>query len=226
PSCYAQPAQSPCDTAPGLNLVDTLEGKGLTWTALMQSMPSAGFLGPRYPASGPTLYAQKHNPFVYFNSVASNPVRLAKIVPLTDLSLSQTVAHLPNFTFIVPDQCNDMHGTSTCSDFDGLLKAGDAMVKKLTFAVLNSPSFTRKSALFIVWDEDDYSSNLGCCDSLPSLGGGHTLALVMTKKTNPRRSAVPINHYSLLRTIEEGFGLPYLGNSGDPINVPSMFPLL
>src|SRR5271166_5673016 len=71
PSCYAQPAQSPCDTAPGLNLVDTLEGKGLTWTALMQSMPSAGFLGPRYPASGPTLYAQKHNPFVYFNSVAS-----------------------------------------------------------------------------------------------------------------------------------------------------------
>ena len=228
PSCFAQPNPGPtCDVAKGDNIVDTLEKNDMTWSVLEQSMPTPGYLGVTYPASGsPTLYAQKHNPFVYFPDVAKNPTRLAKIVPWTDKSLAQNVANPPNFTYLVPDQCHDMHGTSTCADLDSLLQAGDDTVKKTVLTVTNSPKFTQHSVLFVVWDEDDYSSNLGCCDSLPHLGGGHTLALAITKDATPRRSAVPANHYSLLRTIEAGLGLPFLGHSADSINVPTLFDLL
>ena len=227
PSCYAQPNPGPtCDTAKGANIVDSLEAKGMSWAVLEQSMPSAGYLGVQYPLSGPTLYAQKHNPFVYFADVAKDPTRLKKIVPWTDATLAKVVAHPPAFTYLVPDQCHDMHGTTTCTNLDSLLEAGDDTVKQTVLAVTNSPAFTANSVLFVVWDEDDYTSSLGCCDSLPRMGGGHTLALALTKQAAAHRSATPVNHYSLLRTIEAGLGLPYLHHSADSTDVPTLFDIL
>jgi phosphatidylinositol-3-phosphatase len=59
------------------NLIDQLEAHRISWESLQQSMPSIGFLGSRFPARGPTLYAQKHNPFVDFKDIALDPSRLA-----------------------------------------------------------------------------------------------------------------------------------------------------
>jgi hypothetical protein len=202
------------------NIVDRLEGKHLTWDVLEQSMPSVGYLGSQYPGAAPRLYAQKHNPFVYFKDIATNRRRLAHIKPLTPSSLSETLARPPSFTYIVPDQCHDMHGTTTCSDFDGLLQAGDHYLQETVPRIVSSPGFTSHSAIFVVWDEDDYSSNFGCCSSLPMLGGGHTLGLVISGRSSRKRSATPMNHYSLLRTILQGFDLPPLDHSNDADVVP------
>lgn len=215
PSCYAVPKQAPkCHRIDYYNFVDQLESKNLTWAAFEQSMPSAGFLGPQFPASGDALYAQKHNPFVYYSDIATNPARLKKIQPLDD-NASQLKTALsnpataPNFIFVVPDQCHDMHGTKTlCNNNDALLREGDNYVKTLVTTIQQSPAFTSNSALFIVWDENDYSSNIGCCTA-QNVGGGHIASIVITPRyTTPIRIAQEANHYTLLHTIESTFGLP------------------
>jgi phospholipase C len=225
PSCYAEPPPGAgCHQIQATNLVDSLENAGLTWTVLEETMPKPGYLGPVYPKSGPTLYAQKHNPFVYFTDIATNPKRLANIKPLNQQYLSAALSNPTSLTYIVPNQCHDMHGTSTCSNYDKLLQAGDSYLQDLVHTITTSSAFTSHSALFVVWDEDDYSSRQFCCSSPKGDGGGHTLALVFSATSAGKQSVQPYNEYSLLRTIEEGFSLPYLGNSGNA-DVVSMWDL-
>ena len=57
------------------------------------------------------LYAQKHNPFVYFSSFANDPARMAKLLP-DDGFAADLKGDLVRFTWISPDQCHDMHGVS------------------------------------------------------------------------------------------------------------------
>jgi phospholipase C len=228
-SCYAPSPGPGCHSIPYINLVDQLESKHISWAAYEQSMPTPGYLGSRYPTSGPVLYAQKHNPFVYYTDIATNPSRRDKVLPL-DNNATQLHAALanaataPRFVFIAPDQCHDMHGTTTCTNYDALLREGDIYLHTLVQTITSSPSFTSNSALFIVWDENDYSSNLGCCSS-PQVGGGHIAAIVITPRyTHPIQSAALANHYNLLHTIESAYGLAPLNKAG---TVPaSLFELL
>lgn len=208
------------------NIVDQLEQKHISWEALEESMPTVGFLGSVFidPTSGGTLYAQKHNPFVYFSSVATNPNLLSKIKPF-DLAAFQTELNnphmMPRFVYIVPNQCNDQHSTKGCTDDVANLKLGDNFLKNTVTAIQHSPSFTDRSAIFVTWDENDFSGNLGCC-GIP--GGGHIATIVITKHGRPIKSAVPVTHYSMLRTIEEGFGLPLLANAKTAHPMWDLFP--
>jgi phosphatidylinositol-3-phosphatase len=231
PSCYAIPAQTPCDTAKGMNLVDLLEARKLTWVAFMQSMPSVGYMGPQYPVNpkGPVHYAQKHNPFVYYKDIAMNPARMKNIQPLNSMTtLAMTLANpktAPNFIFIVPDQCHDMHGTNDCPSGDSLLVEGDTYVQQVVTTIRKSKAYTPDSAIILSWDENDYSSNIGCCGSLYPHGGGHMPTIVITPRyKNPIQISTPSNHYSELRSIEDLFGLPHLGNSAT--QEPSLLPLI
>lgn len=214
-SCYAKPAASPCDKATGSNIADQLEAKGMTWATLQQSMPSVGYLGTQYPTNpnGPTHYAQKHNPFVYFSQIATNPTRLKNVIPLNNMSA--LAANLNrNFLFIVPDECHDMHGTSDCPSGDKLLMEGDRYVQDLVTTIVRSPYWKTGTAIILTWDEDDYSSNLGCCGSTFNDGGGHTAMIVMTPAyQSPKFMAVPSNHYNELSSIEQEFGLTKLGKA-------------
>ncbi len=85
-----------------------------------------------------------------------------------------------------------------------------------------------RNAIVITWDEDDYSDQgqpgTGCCGANP--GGGHVVTMVITNNRHAHHVVdnTPYNHYSLLRTIEQEFGLPYLAHAGDT-TVPSMAPL-
>lgn len=56
----------------GQTIVDQLEAHHMTWKAYMQSMPTAGYTGESYAS----LYAQKHDPFMYFSSIRNNPTRM------------------------------------------------------------------------------------------------------------------------------------------------------
>jgi phosphatidylinositol-3-phosphatase len=230
-SCYAVPKQTPCDTAPGMNLIDLLEAHKLTWVDFQQSMPSVGYLGPQFPVnpSGPVHYAQKHNPFLYYKDIVTNPARMKNIQPLNSMTtLAMTLASpitAPNFVFIVPDQCHDMHGTNNCPSGDALLTEGDTYLQQVVTTIMHSKAYTADSAIIISWDENDYSSNVGCCGSVYPHGGGHMTTIVITPNYKaPIESAIPSNHYSELRSIEDLFGLQHLGNSAN--QVPSLFSLL
>ena len=94
------------------NLVDQLESNGLTWGAYMESMPSAGYLEDFAPSTGQQLYASKHNPFVLFDDIRSNPraARQRQAVHGARERTSRKEATTPNFVWITPNQCHDMHG--------------------------------------------------------------------------------------------------------------------
>ena len=80
--------------------------------AYMESMPSTGYLGDFWPSSANPLYASKHNPFVLFDDIRSSNARLAHVKPYTSLAhdLNGSPDAVPDFAYIVPNQCHDMHG--------------------------------------------------------------------------------------------------------------------
>src|SRR5262249_48334272 len=122
------------------------------------------------------LYAQKHNPFMYFADVRNNPQRLAKVVPYEELAQDLSANKVPNLVWISPDQCHDMHGVSPSaantiqipdcgypdSGLDhGAIKLGDAYLKDAVAAITGSAAWKEGSVLVIVWDEDDYAGFAG-----------------------------------------------------------------
>jgi len=228
----------------GANIVDQLEANGLTWRAYMQSMPAAGSQVEYWPVlntpAGPTtvkLYAQKHNPFLYFSDInyPGSP-RLANDVPFKFKSFAADLrsGNVPNFVWISPDQCNDMHGISASaaalignpacgfpdSGLDhGAIQLGDRFLKKTVKLIMHSRTWkTQPSSLVIVWDEDDYAGIDGCCGSPTGnngvvLGGAHAPLIVLNSKGGGSSTDVAANHYSLLATIEHMWHLGCLANA-------------
>jgi hypothetical protein len=177
------------------NLVDQLEGAGISWKAYMEGLPSPCYQGPSAGA-----YAKKHDPFLYFDDIARNAARCSHVVPLTQLTADLASDHLPAFTWITPDLCHDTHDCGVATG-DGFL-AG--LVPKLQRAM--GPD----GVLFLTWDEG--STDAGCCGSP---GGGHVATIVVASAVRAgTRLAGPFSHYSILRTIEAMWGLPPLRQAG------------
>jgi phosphatidylinositol-3-phosphatase len=180
------------------NIADQLEASGRSWKAYMEDMPTPCYLGPW---SG--NYAMKHNPFMYFTDIRSSAARCAAhVVPFTQFSADMGRSQVPNFVWITPNMCNDMHDCGVAT--------GDAWLANVVPTITASTAFRNGGVLFITWDEG--STNAGCCaDSW----GGHVATLVISSRSiSGFRSGVAENHYSLLRTIEDAFQLAHLGAAG------------
>jgi phospholipase C len=214
------------------NIVDQLESNGKTWKAYMQSLSLCATKLDH--ACGDQLYERKHNPFVSYMDVQSNPARMANIVDLSQLSTDLATGNIPNYVWISPDQCNDMHGRSTAGacnfgNVQGLISTGDTFLKNTVGSIMSSSAWTGNSAIFIMWDESDFTNTgpsgfgdtSGCCDANP--GGGHVVSIVISHSDHSARtSSVAYNHYSMLRTIQDGWQLGCLGFTCDTANVPAM----
>ncbi len=86
------------------SLPDLVEASQRTWKAYYEDLPAPCVLGDHYP------YNQALNPFVYFDPVRLNPARCEhSVVPLTQLDQDLSQDNLPDFTFIVPNLCNNAH---------------------------------------------------------------------------------------------------------------------
>jgi phospholipase C len=222
------------------NIVDQLEAHGKTWKAYMQSLSlcNGDLLAS---ACGNQLYERKHNPFITYTDVRTNPARVANIVDFSQLSTDLASNNVPDYVWISPDQCNDMHGrggpTSDVCSFShvqDLIAAGDAFLSSTVNAIMNSQAWTGNSVIFITWDESDFTGSptdfgfgdtSGCCDANP--GGGHVLTLTISHSDHSARTSnVAYNHYSMLATIEDGWKLGCLANTCDTANVPAMTDLV
>jgi len=169
-----------------VHLADNLQAKGLRWKGYMESMPAPCTL--TYAGK----YAPRHNPFIYFDDIRNNLKRCRRhVVPLTALPFNlASAATTPNFAMIIPNVCNDMH---SCS-----IKTGDDWLKAQLPPILASPACTVKRCLVILtFDEDNGSEK------------NRVLTIFAGSAAKPGAvSAAAYNHYSLLRTIENIFGLP------------------
>lgn len=227
---------------PAQNIVDQLESKGLTWATYQQGLPAVGSTVSQYPATGSGLYVIKHDPFALFSDVLSSPTRLQNIKPIDSLATDLNSGKAPNYAFIAPDQCHDMHGVSPPSATNygmpwcgyppnfvlnhALLRAGDDYVKSLVTTIMTSKGWTSDSVIVVTWDEGEssglstpnrgYAESTGCCASPPGEGGGRVPTIVITNTPGHTISLRPYNHYSLMRTVEDNFGLPCLANTCDP----------
>ncbi len=187
------------------NLADQIEASGRSWKAYLEAMPSPCFLGNANP-----LYKQKHNPFIYYDSIRTDPKRCGQTVPLDQLANDLNSDQVPDFVWITPDMCNDMH--------DCPVETGDAWLKLWVSQILASKAWQQDSVLFITFDEGKSDNTEGCCTYA---AGGRVVTLVISPYVPPGfKSDVAYSHYSLLRTIEVAWGLPLLGKADCACTLP------
>src|SRR5215469_4140485 len=132
------------------NIVDQLEAHGKTWKAYMQSF--ALCTTPLDHACGNQLYERKHNPFVSYQDVQDNPARMANIVDFGQFATDLANNTVPDYVWISPDQCHDMHGrggpsTDPCNfnDISGLIATGDAFLSNAVSEIMSSQAWTGNS---------------------------------------------------------------------------------
>ena len=212
------------------NIVDQVEGSGRTWTAYMQSLAACnGDIMRSYCGGG--LYGRKHDPFVSYQDVASNPERLTHIVDLTQLTSDLAAGTVADLVWISPDQCHDMHGLpghgSACapSHDQQRIATGDAFLSWTVGAIMASSAWTSGSLIFVTWDEAGGQDTAGCCSADP--GGGHILTIVISHDDpGPRTSDVAYDHYSLLSSVQAVLHLGCLGSTCDVGSVRPMTDLI
>ena len=176
------------------------------------------------------LYAVKHNPFAYFADIETGKSPALSLNQVKDfdglggLWADLQTGDVPNFSLIVPNQCHDMHGfvsggpkycfagnDTTEPNLDNenaaLMLVGDATAKKLVTGIKASKAWKEgRNVIVLVWDENDYSN----------VGNRVIFTAETNHGPNGRTSSVPYDHFSLLKTLEAGFGLPCLNHACDP----------
>ncbi len=197
-----------------------------SWSAQGVTIPT---IGSQADAQGDIvlLYAAKHNPFVYFRSVqeGTNPANSLRNVVGFDgpggLFQDLGSGNVPDFSFIVPNQCNDQHGRGNAGPFcnfdesdngtqtglnQALILQGDVTVQRIVTSIQSSPEWKKgNNAIIVVWDENDYTAT-----------PNKVLLIVATNHgDNGAVSGQSYNHFSLLKSLESGFHLPCLNHACD-----------
>ena len=210
----------------GKTIADQLVERGMTWKSYQEDLPPYGADGVNNSdglisnlttsePGQPQLYAVKHNPFAYFANVQAGrdpESSLKNVVSFYTLYKDLHTGDVPNFAFIAPDQCHDGHGRGStemgtgCSVDQNEIAAGDAALSTIISAIKASDFWKHgHNAIVTVWDENDYSSL------------SNRVVMVVDANFGPKQvtSNTKYNHFSLLKTIEAGFGLPYLNHAAD-----------
>ncbi|MDE3230572.1 MAG: hypothetical protein KGO05_11895 [Chloroflexota bacterium] len=207
------------------SLASQLDAAGLTWKSYQQGLPSAGYTGETATTGG-EVYASKHNPFMNFlpyYSTAQRPAALANVVPLSQLATDLSGDSAPSFGFISPGLCSDMHGDPACSNNVTLVQAGDTFVGQTVKQIMAASFWPQgNNAIVVTWDEAEGFVSLG--HSGIASGGGQVATIVITSK-GPRgvQDNTTYNHYSLLLSIQQAFGLDCLQQSCHAASMSALF---
>ena len=218
-------------------IASQLDNHGLTWKGYMEGMttpcqhPTVGATDPWQKATATRAYATKHNPFVYFHDVIDRPRYCANHVrPLKELTADlQDVATTANLTYITPDLCHDGHDTPCANGEPGGLVSVNRWMRTWIPRILASPAFGEDGLLLITADESDSPAkdSTACCgdgatanSAQPGItgpGGGRIGLLAISRWTRAgSTSTYGYNHYALLGSLEQAFGLPRIGYAATP----------
>jgi phosphatidylinositol-3-phosphatase len=168
-------------------------------------------------------YATRHNPFVYFHSLLDTGACARDDVPLSQLA-ADLKSDTPAFSLIVPNLCHDGHDSPCVDGEPGGLKSADAELRKLVPEITASRAYKNGGLIVVTFDESD-SGAQSCCGEpqfpgtpnnggLTALGrgGGKVGAVLLSPYIKPGTvNPTPYNHFSLLRSVEDLFGVGHLG---------------
>jgi hypothetical protein len=174
------------------NVFHQLTVAGLSWNAFQESMPATCFRGA---VAGvlPFQYVLRHDPAMAYRNVASTSL-CNLVVPAAGIGL------LPNFSFITPNQCYNMHSCSARTGDDWLKTNVPALVSTL------GPN----GRVIVTWDEGTTDAG----------GGGHIPTMVLGEGVPVGEVSISVDHYSLLAGIEKAFGLPLLQHAAAATPLP------
>jgi acid phosphatase len=183
------------------NVVRELIAAGKTWKSYAEDLPSIGYTGGD---SG--NYAVRHNPLAYLTDVQNSSVEAQNLVPFSQLAADLPTANLPDYSFIVPNLCDDAHDCS--------LTVADDWLKTNIGPVIASPVFQKDGLLIIVFDEADTLDFTS--------GGGHVAAVLVSPMSKPGYKSIAFyQHQSVLRLMLEGLGVAKL--PGEAASAPAMW---
>jgi hypothetical protein len=223
-------------------IADQLGAAGFTWRDYNQGMgsdptreaavcghPALNSLDNTQSATAKDMYATRHNPFVYFHSIIDSATLCdTHVVGLDQLSQDlQSAGTTANYTFITPDLCNDGHDAPCADGEPGGLAQANAFLKTWVPQITGAPAFHQHGLLIVTFDEAATSDASSCCGEIPGPGspepgatgpgGGDVGAVLLSPCITPGTvSQTPYNHYSMLGSIENLFGLTRLGYAGLP----------
>ena len=183
------------------NVVRELLASGKTWKSYAEDLPTVGYTG------GDTgKYAVRHNPLAYMTDVQNDTAQDQNLVPFTQFAVDASAANLPDYSFIVPNLCDNAH--------DCPLTTADNWLKANLDPVIHSAWFEKDGLLIIVFDEasnDDFTK-----------GGGHVVTVVVSPLSKPAYKSIAFyQHQSVLRLMLEGLGVTKL--PGDAATAPPMW---
>jgi hypothetical protein len=219
-----------------------LSSKGLTWRGYEDGMgadPSRESATCGHPpVNSPDLtagatpldqYASRHDPFVYFHSVIDNSALCnANVVNLSRLPGDlASAATTPNYVFVTPNLCDDGHDAVCANGGPGGLGQADTFLRTWVPMITGSPAFKQNGLLIVTFDEA-VGDATACCGEQPGPydaangiqpgdtgpGGGVVGAVLLSSFIKPGTvSNVPYNHYSMLGSVEDLFGLQRLADA-------------
>ncbi|HEX4639054.1 MAG TPA: alkaline phosphatase family protein [Chthoniobacterales bacterium] len=214
------------------NLGAALRNAGFSFATYSQTMPSVGFDGDSAGA-----YQRKHNPVAnWMNDVNPTANQLPSTVNQPFTTFQQIAsspggfANLPTVSFVVPDQNFDMH--------DGTIQAADTWLKQNIIDTYLPWAMTHNSLLIVTWDEDGDNT---ATNQIATIFAGSKIKPGNYTETNlnannphvasptdpPPAIQTPtgtaMNHYNVLSTIEDIYGLEHIAGSMNRRPVSDIF---
>ena len=221
------------------NLFHQLDLVGLTWKTWLEAgtarcdTGSGGTCTSDTPCPLTGFYTTG-NPAILFDNIegpdgvwsATNPSQecLQNDIPAGDEAdpmgfFNQALAtgNVANFNLVLPNGCED--GEGNCAPINNRYTQFDAFLAREVPQILASPAFGPNDVIIIVYDEDQREGGMAKKNGLAQ--GGHTACAILSPMVVPGDYDGIVYHYSLLRTMEDGFGISdYLGSANDvtPVN--------
>ncbi len=196
--------------------------------------PAVGSFDDTQSAEVGDQYAARHNPFVYFHSITDYPTCAENDVDLNRLPADlEKAKRTANYNFITPNLCNDGHDAPCVDGRPGGLEQANQWLRKQVPEILRSPAYRRHGLLIVTFDEAESTGSAAdsssCCGERsgpntpspgglhPGPGGGRVGAVMLSPCIRGgTTTGHEYNHYSMLRSIEDNFGLPRLGFAAQP----------
>jgi len=169
------------------NLGKELIDAGKTFITYAEDLPSVGYNG-----NTSSLYARKHNPSVNWMGTGTNQIPITTDQPFT--AFPSDFTKLPTVSFVIPNLVDDMH--------DAPVTTSDTWLKTNLNPYVQWAK-THNSLLIFTFDEDELSTD------------GRIVTIFAGQMVKPGQYAEALNHYNILRTIEDIYNLRYACNAAN-----------
>jgi hypothetical protein len=176
----------PVGPFPTLNLGGELTAAGLSFAGYHEGLPNVG----NTDCYASNYYTRPSNPVPDFSDVPASDNKPFDGYFPTDFTT------LPRVALVVPNLVHDMH------EPDGSIAQGDAWLRTHLQSYIDW-TYQHNSLFILTFDEDDYGGD----NQIPTIFVGQMV--------QPGYYSETINHYSVLRTLEDMYGLPHAGHSAD-----------